>query len=91
MATKSRRRRFSIGFHLLHHAKPYTSLDFTDYIPAIPCADAVSNQLAAIMDADTSTTEKALNAFVWGVRGQFFWNGNKRTSMTLANKILISV
>lgn len=62
----------------------------TDYIPAIPCADAVSNQLTAIMDADTTATDKALNAFVWGARGQFFWDGNKRTSMTLANKILIS-
>ncbi len=62
----------------------------TDYIPAIPCSDAVSAELTAIMDADTSATEKALNAFVWGARGQFFWDGNKRTSMTLANKILIS-
>ena len=35
-------------------------------------------------------TEKALNLFVWGARGQFFWDGNKRTSMTLANKLLIS-
>ena len=42
------------------------------------------------MDADTTATDKALNAFVWGTRGQFFWDGNKRTSMTLANKILIS-
>ena len=25
-----------------------------------------------------------------GRTGQFFWDGNKRTSMTLANKILIS-
>ncbi len=62
----------------------------TDYIPAIPSSDAASAELAAIMDADTSATEKALNAFVWGARGQFFWDGNKRTSMTLANKILIS-
>ena len=23
-------------------------------------------------------------------RGQFFWDGNKRTSLTLANKILVS-
>ncbi len=61
-----------------------------DYIPAIPSPDAVSAELTAIMDADTSATEKALNAFVWGARGQFFWDGNKRTSMTLANKILIS-
>lgn len=42
------------------------------------------------MDADTSATEKALNAFMWGAWGQFFWDGNKRTGMTLANKILIS-
>ena len=34
---------------------------------------------------------QAPEAFVWGTRGQFFWDGNKRTSMTLANKILISV
>lgn len=34
--------------------------------------------------------EKALKAFAWGPRGQFFWDGNKRTSMTLANRILLS-
>ena len=33
---------------------------------------------------------QAPEAFVWGTRGQFFLDGNKRTSMTLANKILIS-
>lgn len=25
-----------------------------------------------------------------GARGQFFWDGNKRTSLLLANKILVS-
>ena len=42
------------------------------------------------MTADTTATEKALEAFVWSARGQFFWDGNKRTSMTIANKILIA-
>ena len=42
-----------------------------------------------IILSDTTATEKALQVFVWGTRGQFFWDGNKRTSMTLANKILI--
>ena len=42
-----------------------------------------------ILAADTSATEKALNAFCWGTRGQLFWDGNKRTSLTLANKILL--
>lgn len=61
----------------------------TDYMPPIPQQEAVQQELADILNADVSATEKALNAFVWGARGQFFWDGNKRTSLTLANKILI--
>jgi len=45
--------------------------------------------LAQILTANTTATSKALEAFVWGARGQFFRDENKRTSMTLANKILI--
>ena len=62
----------------------------TDYLPPVPSAEAVAAELAEILTADTSATAKALEAFAWGARGQFFWDGNKRTSMTLANKILIS-
>lgn len=61
----------------------------TDYMPPVPQQEAVQQELADILNADVSATEKALNAFVWGARGQFFWDGNKRTSLTLANKILI--
>lgn len=62
----------------------------TDYLPPVPTTDNVRSELDAILTADTSATAKALEAFVWGARGQFFWDGNKRTSMTLANKILIA-
>lgn len=62
----------------------------TDYLPPVPTAEGVTAELTAILCADTTATAKALEAFVWGARGQFFWDGNKRTSMTLANKILIS-
>lgn len=62
----------------------------TDYIPPIPNQTQVEQELDRILNTDTSATEKALSAFVWGTRGQFFWDGNKRTSLTLANKILIS-
>ena len=65
------------------------SISGTDYIPPVPQEDAVKAQLADILQENTTTTEKALNLFLWGTRGQFFWDGNKRTSMTLANKILI--
>ena len=61
-----------------------------DYLPPVPAEDQTRAELNAILSADTTATTKALEAFVWGTRGQFFWDGNKRTSMTLANKILIS-
>ena len=62
----------------------------TDYLPPVPSAEAVAAELAEILTADTSATAKALEAFVWGARGQFFWDGNKRTSLTAANKVLLS-
>lgn len=36
--------------------------------------------------SNASATDKALEAFVWGTRGQFFWDGNKCTSLMLAIK-----
>ena len=62
----------------------------TDYVPPVPTEEQARGGLEKILTADTTSTAKALEAFVWGARGQFFWDGNKRTSMTLANKILIS-
>ena len=62
----------------------------TDYEPPVPDKDKTIAELEAILtDADASTTDKALAAFTWGARGQFFWDGNKRTSLMLANKVLI--
>lgn len=62
----------------------------TDYVPPVPSEPQTRAELEAILTANASATAKALEAFAWGTRGQFFWDGNKRTSMTLANKILIS-
>lgn len=61
----------------------------TEYMPPVPKYETVKAELEQILKVDTSATEKALDLFAWGTRGQFFWDGNKRTSMTLANKILI--
>lgn len=65
------------------------SISGTDYIPPVPQEDAVKAQLADILQENTTTTEKALNLFLWGTRGQFFWDGNKRTSLVVANKLLL--
>lgn len=63
----------------------------TDYEPPIPNKEKTIKELENILSApDVSATDKALEAFVWGARGQFFWDGNKRTSLMLANKILVS-
>lgn len=61
----------------------------TDYLPPVPCEDDVRKKLEKIMNSDSTATDKALEIFAWGTRGQLFWDGNKRTSMTLANKILV--
>ena len=63
----------------------------TDYIPPIPEKEQVITTLEDIIsDKGMTATDKALEVFRWGTRGQFFWDGNKRTSLMLANKILIS-
>lgn len=61
----------------------------TDYLPPLPVYADVERELEEILVKDTTATEKALDAFAWGARGQFFWDGNKRTSLTVANKILL--
>lgn len=61
----------------------------TDYKPPVPVYETVRAELDKLLSADKTATEKALDAFAWGARGQFFWDGNKRTSLTVANKILL--
>lgn len=62
----------------------------TDYAPPVPVREEAAAELAAILAAELSATDKALTAFCWGTRGQFFWDGNKRTSLLLANKLLLA-
>lgn len=63
----------------------------TDYVPPIPEKEQVITTLEDIVsDKGMTATDKALEVFTWGTRGQYFWDGNKRTSLMLTNKILIS-
>ena len=61
----------------------------TSYLPPIPSYDNAERELNEILSQNTTATEKALDVFAWGARSQLFWDGNKRTSMTAANKILL--
>lgn len=60
----------------------------TNYIPKIPIKEEVTLELANIMKIE-SPTLRAIKMMLYGMRSQLFWDGNKRTSMILANKIMI--
>mgnify|MGYP002710648734 CR=1 FL=1 len=61
----------------------------TDYIPPLPEAETAEAELKGILDAEATATEKALDLFLWAARKQLFWDGNKRTALTAANRVLI--
>jgi len=62
----------------------------TDYIPEIPKKEEVEKNIKEILNGRESITEKAIKLFLWSCRSQLFWDGNKRTSLIVANKLLIS-
>jgi len=59
------------------------------YTPPIPNPARVRRELADLLKAPLSKTEIALMLFTWITRSQLFWDGNKRTALLAANKILI--
>jgi len=61
----------------------------TSYIPAVPNKHDVEIELNKILGLPTATS-RAIYYFLWAARSQLFWDGNKRTSTMIANKILIS-
>ena len=61
----------------------------TDYIPEIPDEEDVKKQINNILQIENAT-ERAIEYMLYGMRSQLFWDGNKRTAMIVANKLLIS-
>ena len=61
----------------------------TEYVPELPKKEKVEEKLKEISNI-TNVTERAIKYMLYGMRSQLFWDGNKRTSMIAANKILIS-
>lgn len=65
------------------------SISGVDYIPPVPQKENVIDNINKILSIE-NVTERAIKYFLWGMRSQLFWDGNKRTSTLAANKILIS-
>ncbi|MDT2681374.1 Fic family protein [Enterococcus gallinarum] len=60
------------------------------YVPPMLTEDEVNNQYGEIMNQEISDTEKALRLFLFISTNQIFWDGNKRTALLTANKIMFS-
>lgn len=61
----------------------------TSYIPPVPDKNQVKLELNKIFNLPTATS-RAIYYFLWAARSQLFWDGNKPTSILIANKILVS-
>ena len=60
----------------------------TKYIPEIPNPDIIKREIEEILKIE-NPTERAIEYMLYGMRKQLFWDGNKRTSTIVANKIMI--
>lgn len=76
----------SLEWGVLRNGK--VGINGVDYIPEIPSEKDIINNIENILK-EKSTTLKSINLMLYLMRGQIFWDGNKRTSMIVANKILI--
>lgn len=65
-----------------------TLKDGSKYYPDLPDIEKLKEKLKEIGKIE-NTTERALKYYLWGMRSQLFWDGNKRTSNIVANSILI--
>ena len=61
----------------------------TNWRPQIPFEYDIRNEIADILKIK-SVTERAIILMLWGMRIQVFIDGNKRTSMMIANKEMIA-
>jgi Fic family protein len=60
----------------------------TNYIPEVPEKITVESEIEEILRIE-NVTQRAITYMLYGMRRQLFWDGNKRTSTIVANKIMI--
>ncbi|MCE4045165.1 Fic family protein [Lysinibacillus fusiformis] len=60
-----------------------------NFEPSIPVKEEVQIEINNILSLDATITHKAITYMLYGMRNQLFWDGNKRTSIICANKLLI--
>lgn len=61
----------------------------TTWKPEIPDMDRISEKIEGIMQQEISITEKAIELMLFLMRGQIFYDGNKRVAQLAANQVMI--
>lgn len=59
------------------------------YQPLLPEKDEVVQRIDNTLSTHLSSTEQALDYFLYACRSQLFWDCNKRTATLMANKLMI--
>ena len=62
----------------------------TDWVPQFPIESQIKEELEELLKIENET-ERAITIMLWAMRRQMFLDGNKRTAMLFANKIMIKV
>ncbi len=60
----------------------------TEYIPPIPTKESATALLDDTLNIN-NPTERSIELMLKLMKAQLFWDGNKRTSMLIANKVMI--
>lgn len=60
----------------------------TDWMPGFPIESQIKEELEELLKIENET-ERAITIMLWAMRRQMFLDGNKRTAMLFANKIMI--
>ena len=76
----------SLEWGVLRNGK--VGINGANYIPDIPNEKDIASDIENILK-ENNTTLKSIDLMLYLMRSQIFWDGNKRTSMIVANKILI--
>ena len=79
----------SLIFNAGYIRKMPVSIGGTKWKPDIPVEDDIKAHLIELQTIE-NPTERAIDIMLYGMRGQFFLDGNKRTSMLAANKEMIA-
>ena len=62
----------------------------SEYRPPVPVPCKVESDIRSIVFSYDTATSRALDLFCYITYNQLFWDGNKRTAMTAANKLLVA-